>query len=51
VEEQGREPIIYERLNPNKMRQIMRQHIVGGHVQNEFVMARGKEQDPRGGAQ
>ena len=50
VEEQGKEPIVYERLNPGKMRQIMRQHIVGGKVQAEFVMARGKEQDARGGA-
>jgi NADP-reducing hydrogenase subunit HndB len=50
VEEQGKEPIIYERLTAGKMRQIFRQHIVGGAVQSEFVMARGKEQDARGGA-
>jgi NADP-reducing hydrogenase subunit HndB len=51
VEEQGKDPIIYERLNAGKMRQILRQHIMGGVIQTEFVMARGKEQDPRGGAQ
>jgi NADP-reducing hydrogenase subunit HndB len=49
VEEQGREPIIYERLTAGKMRQILRQHIIGGTIQSEFVMARGKEQDGRGG--
>lgn len=49
VEEQGREPIIYEHLNDGKMRQILRQHLIGGVVQTEFVMARGKEQDSRGG--
>ena len=51
VEEQGKEPIIYERLTAGKMRQILRQHIMGGIIQNEFVMARGKEQDGRGGDQ
>ena len=49
VEEQGKEPIIYENLTQAKMRQILRQHILGGVIQNEFVMARGKEQDGRGG--
>ena len=49
VEEQDREPIVYERLTQAKMRQIFRQHILGGKVQAEFVMARGREQDSRGG--
>ena len=49
VEEQGKEPIIYENLTQAKMRQIFRQHIMGGKIQSEFVMARGKEQDARGG--
>lgn len=50
VEEQGKEPIIYESLTAGKMRQIFRQHIIGGAIQSDFVMARGKEQDARGGA-
>jgi NADP-reducing hydrogenase subunit HndB len=49
VEEQGREPIVYECLTQGKIRQIFRQHILGGNIQSEFVMARGKEQDARGG--
>lgn len=51
VEAQGKDPIIYERLTQNKMRQIFRRHIVGGEVQAEFVMARGREQDGAGGGQ
>lgn len=49
VEEQDREPLVYECLTAGKMRQIFRQHIMGGKIQSEFVMARGKEQDSRGG--
>jgi NADP-reducing hydrogenase subunit HndB len=49
VEEQGKEPIVYENLTQGKIRQIFRQHILGGTVQSEFVMARGREQDSRGG--
>ncbi len=49
VEEQDREPLVYELLTAGKMRQIFRQHIMGGKIQSEFVMARGKEQDARGG--
>lgn len=51
VEEQGKEPIIYERLNPQKARQIFRRHIIAGQIQTEFVMARGREQEESGGAQ
>ena len=49
VEEQDQEPIVYECLTAGKMRQIFRQHILGGKIQSEVVMARGKEHDPRGG--
>jgi NADP-reducing hydrogenase subunit HndB len=49
VEEQGKEPIVYEYLTQGKIRQIFRQHILGGNIQSEFVMARGREQDSRGG--
>lgn len=49
VEAQGSDPFVYERLTAGKMRQIFRQHIMGGKIQSEFVMARGKEQDSRGG--
>jgi len=47
IEEQGKEPIVYEYLTKNKMRQIFKQHIMDGKIQPEFIMARGKEQDGR----
>ncbi|HDP24900.1 MAG TPA: (2Fe-2S) ferredoxin domain-containing protein [Deltaproteobacteria bacterium] len=48
VEEQGKEPIVYEYLTPNKARQIFKQHVLKGVVQMDFVLARGKEQEDRG---
>lgn len=43
VEVLGREPIKYEYVNPNKMRQIYKRHILEGEVQTPFVLARGSE--------
>ena len=48
IEVKGQEPIVYEYLTANKMRQIFKRHVLNGEVQQEFVMARGKEQDERG---
>jgi len=45
VEEQGKDPIVYEYLTPNKARQIFKRHIINDEVQTDFVMARGREQD------
>ncbi len=45
IEAQGADPIVYELLNPAKMQQIFRRHVLEGAVQTEFVMARGKEQE------
>jgi NADP-reducing hydrogenase subunit HndB len=45
VEEQGKEPIVYEFLTENKARQIFKQHVLGGKIQMEFVLARGREQE------
>jgi len=45
IETSGSEPIVYELLNPAKMQQIFRRHVLEGAVQTEFVMARGKEQE------
>lgn len=47
IEEQGKDPIVYEYLTKNKMRQIFKRHILEGEIQSDFVMARGKEQDGR----
>ena len=43
VEILGREPIKYEYVNPNKMRQIFKRHILEGEIQTPFVLARGAE--------
>ena len=43
VEILGQEPIVYEYMNPNKMRQIFKRHILEGEIQTPFVLAKGKE--------
>ncbi len=47
IEEQGKDATVYEYVNKNKMRQIFKRHVMGGEIQSDFVMARGKEQDGR----
>ncbi|MDD5474986.1 MAG: (2Fe-2S) ferredoxin domain-containing protein [Syntrophales bacterium] len=44
VEILGQDPIVYENVNENKMRQIFKRHILQGEIQTPFVLARGKEQ-------
>jgi NADP-reducing hydrogenase subunit HndB len=44
VEIAGEEPIKYEYMNPNKMRQVFKRHILAGEIQTPFVLARGMEQ-------
>ena len=48
IEEQGKDPIVYEYLTPNKARQIFKRHILKGEIQTDFVMARGTEHDKKG---
>ena len=43
VEIIGQEPIKYEYVNPNKMRQIFKRHVLEGEIQTQFVLARGSE--------
>ncbi|MCX5820290.1 MAG: (2Fe-2S) ferredoxin domain-containing protein [Deltaproteobacteria bacterium] len=43
VEVIDKEPIKYEYVNPNKMRQIFKRHILEGEIQTPFVLARGAE--------
>jgi NADP-reducing hydrogenase subunit HndB len=43
VEIVGQEPIKYEYVNQNKMRQIFKRHILEGEIQTPFVLARGAE--------
>ena len=41
VEVGGEEPIVYQHMNPNKMRQVFRRHVLEGEVQTDFALARG----------
>lgn len=43
VEILGQEPIKYEYMNANKMRQVFKRHVMQGEVQTPFVLARGAE--------
>lgn len=43
VEVLNQEPIKYEYVNPNKMRQIFKRHVLAGEVQTPFVLAKGSE--------
>ncbi len=41
VEIAGQEPVIYSKMDPNKMRQVFKRHILEGEVQTSFALARG----------
>jgi len=43
VEIVGQEPIKYEYMDANKMRQVFKRHVLEGEIQNPFVLARGSE--------
>jgi NADP-reducing hydrogenase subunit HndB len=43
VEILNQDPIKYEYMNPNKMRQVFKRHILDGEIQLPFVLARGAE--------
>ena len=43
VEIIGQEPIKYEYMDANKMRQVFKKHVLGGDIQTPFVLARGAE--------
>jgi NADH-quinone oxidoreductase subunit F len=42
VELLGQEPVIYQRVDEQKAQQIFKQHILGGKVQVDFALARGR---------
>ncbi len=44
VEILGKDPIVYEYMNSNKMRQVFKRHIMENEVQTPFVLAKGKEE-------
>jgi NADP-reducing hydrogenase subunit HndB len=40
VEEQGGEPIVYQLMDSNKMRQVFKRHVLLGEVQTDFALAK-----------
>ncbi len=40
VEIKGQEPLIYQHMDRNKMRQVFRRHVLRGEVQSDFALAR-----------
>ena len=43
VEVINKEPIKYEYMNPNKMRQVFKKHVLEGEIQTPCVLAKGSE--------
>jgi NADH-quinone oxidoreductase subunit F len=42
VERMGEEPVIYQRVDDRKMAKIFKRHLLGGNVQVDFALARGR---------
>lgn len=40
VEIKDQEPIVYEHVDPNKMRQIFKRHVLEGEVQTDFAQGK-----------
>jgi NADP-reducing hydrogenase subunit HndB len=40
VEIQGQEPVIYQHMDKNKMRQVFKRHVLLGEIQTDFALAR-----------
>lgn len=40
VESEGEEPIVYQKMDANRMRQVFRRHVLLGEVQTDFALAR-----------
>ena len=44
VEMQDKDPVIYQHMDANKMRQVFKRHVLLGEVQTDFALARMKEE-------
>jgi NADP-reducing hydrogenase subunit HndB len=44
VEMQGQDPVTYQHMDRNKMRQVFKRHVLMGEVQTEFALARMKQE-------
>lgn len=40
VESKDAEPIVYQKMDPNRMRQVFRRHVLLGEVQSDFALAK-----------
>ena len=40
VELEGSEPIVYQKMDPNRMRQVFKRHVLLGEVQTDFALAK-----------
>ena len=40
VEMEGEEPIVYQHMDSNKMRQVFKRHVLLGEVQTDFALAK-----------
>ena len=40
IEEQDSEPIVYQLMDANKMRQVFKRHVLLGEVQTDFALAK-----------
>lgn len=40
IEIEGQEPIAYQYMDANKMRQVFRRHVLKGEVQSDFALAK-----------
>jgi NADP-reducing hydrogenase subunit HndB len=42
VEIQGENPVVYQHMDRNRMRQVFKRHVLLGEVQTDFALARMK---------
>ena len=40
VEARGKDPVVYQHMDRNKMRQVFKRHVLLGEVQTDFALAR-----------
>ena len=40
VETEGEKPVVYQKMDSNKMRQVFKRHVLLGEVQTDFALAR-----------
>jgi len=38
IEIEGEDPVVYQKMNAEKMRQVFHQHVLGGQIQSDFVL-------------